>query len=183
MPDPGRAPYQWREDKKLNASQEATWRRVSVEAQGRLLLAVCALVGRREGASGPDIARRITDPETALQVMDSAGYSARQLAGTWKADQPAPAPAQRSSSWSSSPDHDERVTRALLHGAPDHELAAIRAEVAAEYAHRAMAKQRRDDEFYGRDRPAAIGVSQGPDGAPVQRSTVFRDTPELGSEA
>lgn len=177
----GRAPYQWHEDKKLSASQLSAWRTASVEAQGRLLLALCALVGRREGASGPDIARRITDPQTALQVMDSAGYGARELAQTWAADQPSPGPAQQKSSpWAGSPDHDERVVRALLHGAPDHELQAIRAEVTEEYRGRARQKAARDREYYGRDVPAAVGVSTGPGGEPLQRSVTHSGVPELG---
>jgi hypothetical protein len=183
VPDPGRAAYQWREDKKLSASEQAAWRTASVEAQGRLLLAVCAQLGRQSGVSGPDVARSITDTGTALQVMDSAGSGARQLAARWREDVPAAGPAQRrSSSWAGSPDHDPRVTRALLTGASDADLARIRAEVQAEYAGLARQKAARADAYYGRDNPAALGVSTGPGGVPVQQSVTHYDVQELGEQ-
>lgn len=177
----GKPRYAWREDKKLSASQEATWRRVSVEAQGRLLLALCAHLGRQSGQSGPDVARNLTDRETALQVMDSAGFGARQLAETWKAAEPVQFSRGSSSNPWTGPDHDPRVDWALTHGASDAELARIRAEVTEEHAQRAMEAEARRREYYGLDTPrAALGVSEGPAG-PVQHSVVHADVPELGS--
>jgi hypothetical protein len=179
--EPDRPKAAWREDKKLSAAQQASRRSAQLEAHGRAIVALAALVGRQGGQSGAEVLRRITDSETALTVLDSVGYGARQLAETWQADQPSsPGPAQRrSSAWAGSPDHDERVTYALVHGASDAELAKIRAEVAAEYAGKAAEKAARDRDYYGL-RPAAIGVSQGLDGAPLQRSAVRHDVPELG---
>jgi hypothetical protein len=74
------------------------------------------------------------------------------------------------------------VARALTHGASDAELARIRAEVAEEYAGHAMARQRRSDAYYGRDNPAALGVSTGPGGVPVQQSVTHHDVQELGEQ-
>jgi hypothetical protein len=102
-------------------------------------------------------------------------------------------PAQSTSSpWSGSPDHDERVTRALVRDASDSELSTIRQQVAAEYRDRAAGRQAqrqsgvmwrtRTGELVTDGSPAVIGASYGPSGAPVQRSQVNPNVPELGSE-
>lgn len=179
------APYQWSDEKKLNASQQAARRSAQLEAQGRAIIALAALVARQSGSTGPDVLRRITDPETALTVLDSAGYGARQLAAGWQADAPAPRPrqesAQQNSAYASDPDHDPRVTALLQRGASWAELNAVRAEVRDEYAGRRLAQQRRDDTYHGRDQTGAgTGITAGPDGF-NQRSVVHNDVPELGS--
>lgn len=109
------------------------------------------------------------------------------------------APAQsKSDFWASSPDHDPRVTAAILaHPAgclcppcarPDAapagpQISAVRAQVTEEFRERALERQRREAEYYGRDRPPApMGASADELGRPVQRSVVRNDVPELGSE-
>lgn len=183
MPDSDRPKAAWREDRKLNASEQASRRTAQLNAHGRAILALAALAGQQSGSSGPDVLRRITDPETALIVLDSVGFGARELAESWQADQPSRGPAQRQSSpWTGSPDHDSRVIAALTHGASDAELARIRREVIAEHAERAMERQRQQDIYYGRSRPAAVGVSVDERGVPQQTSTVNTSVLPLGSE-
>lgn len=178
----GKPKAAWREDRKLNASEQASRRTAQLNAHGRAILALAALVGQQSGSSGPDVLRRITDPETALTVLDSVGSGARELAETWQADAPLnPGPAQRTSSaWAGSPEHDPRVTELLLRGAPDAEVRAALRQVREEAAGKAIQKAARDREYYGRDMPAAVGVSTGPGGVPLQASTVHNDVRELG---
>lgn len=181
--EPGGPKAAWGEPAKLNASQQASRRTAQLNAHGRAILALAALVGQQGGSTGPDVLRRLIGPQDTLTVLDSVGSGARELAEAWQADQPSRGPAQRtSSSWASSPDHDPRVDWALTHGASDAELARIRAEVHEEHRIKAMERQARDREYYGLDRPAALGVSQGPGGAPLQASVRHDSVPELGSE-
>jgi len=182
--EPGKPKAAWSGAKKLNASEQASRRTAQLNAHGRAIIALAALAGQQSGSSGPDVLRRLIGQQDALTVLDSVGYGARELAEAWAADAPAHGgPAQqKSSSWAGSPEHDPRVTELLLRGAPDAEVHAALRRVREEAAGKALEARRRSDDYYGRSQPAAIGVSQGPGGAPVQTSVRHDSVPELGSE-
>jgi hypothetical protein len=150
------------------------------QAVARALLRLLA----RGSLSGPDALRSLVGHDDALRILRAAGMNAGAVAEGWQADQAAPrqATTQLNGGYAGDPDHDERVTEVLRHGT-DAELALVRREVADEYARQALAAGARRREYYGHDRPMAIGVSQGPDGAPLQASTVHTSIPELGTEA
>jgi hypothetical protein len=84
------------------------------------------------------------------------------------------------------------VVQAIVKGATDAELNTVRQQVAAEYRAQAAERQARRQSavmWHTRDgipvvdgAPAVLGASYGPSGAPVQRSVVNPDVPELGSE-
>ncbi len=149
------------------------------------------------GAGGPDaviaLARQHGDLPRARRLLAAAGLDADGIIGRWRAE--APQVRQFSSGgdpWGASPDHDERVTTALLRGAGDGELARIRAEVAAEYWQAAAEKTvRRESSVMWRTRDgetvmdgtaAPMGVSLSPAGAPVQTSRVDESVPPLGAD-
>lgn len=131
------------------ARREAEYRRQSEAAEdaravGRMLGYVAAFV---TGLPVPDalaaVARSAgaTGQSDALRVLAMAGYSATAQARAWQEQ----APAQRQAPahggpWGNSPDHDPRVVEAIRRGAPDAEVASLRASVAAEY--RAAADRR-----------------------------------------
>jgi hypothetical protein len=138
------------------------------------------------------VARRHGDPGRAVRLLTAAGLDTAGITDRYRED----APQQSSSSggagpWAGSPDHDPRVTRALLRGASDAELSKIREQVTAEYrqtaAQRAARRQsavmwRTPSGEAVRDGSGAPpGVSLSPDGAPVQRSVTYAD--EAGSES
>ena len=148
-------------------------------------------------SGGPDaviaLARRHGDPARAVRLLTAAGLDAAGITERWRAD----APQQHSSSggagpWAGSPDHDERVTRALVQGASDGELSKIREQVTAEYRQAAVqrAARRQSSAMWAtrdgsvlRDGSGVVmGASLGPDGAPAQRSVVHAEVPELGSD-
>ena len=169
LPEETKPKYAWRDERKLSASEQASRRSAQLEAQGRAILALAALVARESGSTGPEVLRQVLGRDDALTVLDSAGPGARELAASWQADAPGRPAQSKSSFWDRFPDHDPRF---LSGEAP-------LASVVAEYGEKAEAKQRREDAYYGRDRmPAAMGVSTGPDGAPLQRSTIHRDAAE-----
>jgi hypothetical protein len=173
----------WSEAKRLNASEQASRRTAQLNAHGRAILALAALVGQQGGSTGPDVLRRLIGQQDTLTVLDSVGYGAAELAQSWQAGQPSRGPAQRHSSpWTGSPDHHPAVIQALTHGASDAELTRIRRSVAAETAEQAAVKQRQEDVYYGRNVSAAVGVPVDERGVPQQTSTIRRDVPELGSE-
>ena len=122
--------------------------------------------------------RRITDAETALTVVDSAGSGARQLAGTWQGDAPAQQAGTHQSGtpalWASSPDHDPRVLQALQRGS-DADVARVLAEVTAEYDARRLERQHRDDEYYGRTGDRAVIRQERPMPAPPPMAFAPRD--------
>ena len=151
-----------------------------VRAQSRALLALLAQPG---GLPGPDVLRRVlSDPEDAMAICASAGLNPAAVQARWADTAPA-APAQsRSDFWGQFPDHNEdflRGTRSL-------------ADVTAEHEQRQVARAaRRESPVLWRTRdggavtdgePAVMGASFGPGGAPVQRSAVHADVPELRSE-
>ena len=164
-PDPDRPKAAWSGTAKLSASQKAERRSAQLEANSRAIIALAALVGRQTGQSGPDVLKRITDAETALTVLDSAGPGARQLAVTWQADAPRVTAGTHQSGtpglWASSPDHDPRVIQALQRGS-DADVARAMAEVTAEYEGRRLERQARDDEYYGRTGDRAVVRQQRP---------------------
>jgi hypothetical protein len=162
------------ERERAEAEQEAT-----VRAVARALVRLAAA----GPLAGPDALRNLVGHDDALRVLRMAGVNPAQAAQGWEEAAPVQrqASAQLNSGYAGDPDHDERVTRALLHGVSDAELAKIRAEVRAEYAGRALERRRREDVYYGRDvMPAPAGVSVSERGIPRQRSVVHADVPPLG---
>jgi hypothetical protein len=150
----------------------------------RAVVAMAAAEARRTGASVPDLLRARLGAGDADAILADAGVTAPPEVPR--------GPAQaRSSPWAGSPDHDERVVQALVHGASDGELARIRAEVAAEYAGKSLERQARQQstvmwrtgrgELVMDGAPAVIGASYA-GGVPAQRSQIRTDVPELGSE-
>ena len=148
-------------------------------------------------SGGPDavlsLARRHGDPGRAVRLLTAAGLDAAGIAERYRED----SPRQVSSSggagpWAGSPDHDPRITRALLRGASDSELSQLRAEVTAEYrqdaAQRAARRQSsamwacRDGSVLRDGSGAPPGVSLGSAGQPVQTSRVNESVPPLGSD-
>ena len=132
--------------------------------------------------SGPDVLRNLVGPADSLRILRMAGMDPALAAGGWEGSAPVRRQASTSlGDWG--PDHDPRVTELLRRpGVSDAELARVRAEVAQEYRIRAMEKAARDRDYYGLDVPAAMGVSTGPGGVPLQRSLTHTDVPSLGSE-
>jgi hypothetical protein len=168
--------------------QEAEARRQREAEQEATVRAVARALVRMAAAgplAGPDALRNLVGRDDALRVLRMAGANPALAAQGWQEAAPVQrqASAQFNSGWSGDPDHDERVTRALLHGVSDAELAKVRAEVRAEYAGRALERRRREDAYYGRDvMPAAAGVSVSERGIPRQQSVTHNDVPPLGSE-
>jgi hypothetical protein len=131
----------------------------------RALVAAAAAEARRTGQAVPDLLRARLGAD-ADEILRAAAVPAPA----------APRPAQQSSSpWAGSPDHDERVTRALLHGAPDAELAQIRQQVAAEYEGRRLERQARDDEYYNRTGAQAVNRDRLPMPTPPPMAFAARD--------
>ena len=166
------------------AEQAAT-----VRAVARLGAWMASQLARQGGGSAPDILRQALGPSDALRVLKLAGMDESQVRGRWQAAEPvrqASVNGSRSNGgYSGDPDHDPRVTSVLQRpGATMAEINAVRRQVAEEYAGRALEKAAREREYYGRDRaPAAMGVTTGPGGVPVQVSVTRHDVPPLGTEA
>ena len=160
--------------RQAEAEQQATVRAVA----GALVRLVSG-----HGLPGPDALRNLIGADDALRVLRMAGVDPMLAAGGWEAAAPVrrQASAQFSNGYAGDPDHDPRVLAVLQRGS-DAELAAIRAQVHEEYKIRAMEKAARDRDYYGLDVPAAIGVSQGSGGVPLQTSVTHTDVPALGSE-
>jgi hypothetical protein len=172
-------------DQRRRAEAEAL---ATYQAVARALVKLMA----RGALSGPDALRNLVGPGDALRILRAAGMDAEPVAAGWQADQLPSGPAEhKSSPWASSPDHDPRVAHALVQGASDGELARIRVAVAQEYAQAAAGKAARQQSrvmWHSRHGAvvdggtAPLGVSLGPDGAPVQVSRVNESVPPLGSE-
>ena len=114
---------------------------------------IAAAAARLTGLPAPDALRVLCGSEDALAVLAGAGMNAGEVAGRW---QDADVPRQASTSlgdWG--PDHDPRVTALLTRpGVTDAELARVRAEVAQEYAVRALEAGARRRAYYGPGRHA-----------------------------
>jgi hypothetical protein len=127
--------------------------------------------------------------EDALRCLRAAGYPPEPQAQRWAEE----APLRRQSStvadpYSNDPAYDDRVTAALREGRSTAEIADLIAQVAAE---RDRAQRDQLEQRAAAGQPPGhmwdlVGGGVLRDGtrpaAPVQRSAVRRDVPELGSE-
>lgn len=125
-------------------AQRAAEAAEDVRAVGRMLGYVAAFV---TGLPVPDalaaVARSagVVGRSDALRVLRMAGHNAESHAQAWRDAAPAQRQASNAGPWAGEPSHDPRVTAAVMRGASAAEVAAIRAEVAAEYASAAAARQ------------------------------------------
>lgn len=144
-------------------------------------------------AGGPDaviaLARQHGDPQRAVRLLQAGGFDVAGITSRWRAE--APHATQRSSKgnpWAGVPEHSDEAMAALASGGG----AAYRAKVAELTAARDAGKQARQQpavmwrtrsgELVVDGDAPVMGVSFGPDGAPVQGSRVSTGVPELGSE-
>jgi hypothetical protein len=172
--EPDRPKAAWSGDKKLGAAQQAARRTAQLEAHGRAIIALAALVGRQSGASGPEVLRRLIGPEETLTVLDSVGYGARELAERWQADAPRQ---QAADEFRRHPEAEE----ALRTGGPWAQRAKVRELAEAEQAARAPEKPADyDPRVMWRTRSGVVADGRAPV-APVQQSVVHADVPELGA--
>ena len=172
--------------------QAAAAAREDIEALARV---VCRMAARGLMMPAPDALAVLGAQggpggrEDALRCLRAAGYPPEPQAQRWAEE----APLRRQSStvadpYSNDPAYDDRVTAALREGRSTAEIADLIAQVAAE---------RDRAQRYQLEQRAAAGQPPGHmwdlvgggvlrDGtrpaAPVQRSAVRRDVPELGSE-
>jgi len=163
--------------RQAQAEQEATH-----QAVARALVTLMA----RGSLSGPDVLRNLVGPGDALRILRAAGMNAEPVAASWEAATPvqqAQSTGRTAALWSSSPDHDPRMVAVLTRpGVTDAEIAAVRAQVAAEYRQAAAEKaaRRQSSGVMWRTRDGEA-VTDGT--APlVQSSRVNQAVPPLGSE-
>jgi hypothetical protein len=174
-----------RATRELEREATATYR-----ATAKAVVALCARLAGGE-LSGPDILRRLVGEDAEL-VLRAAGIDPAPVVARWHDSAPVRQSTHQSRTagmWAASPDHGPRVVQAIVRGAPDTELNAIRAGVMAEHQERAAGRRQpalmwrtRSGELVTDGAPAVLGASMGPAGAPVQRSIVHTDVPEPGSE-
>ena len=181
--------YHLRKQAEVQAAAQA---REDIEALARV---VCRMAARGLMIPAPDALAVLGAQggpggrEDALRCLRAAGYPPEPQAQRWAEE----APLRRQSStvadpYSNDPAYDDRVTAALREGRSTAEIADLIAQVAAE---------RDRAQRYQLEQRAAAGQPPGHmwdlvgggvlrDGtrpaAPVQRSAVRRDVPELGSE-
>ena len=181
--------YHLRKQAEVQAAAQA---REDIEALARV---VCRMAARGLMMPAPDALAVLGAQggpggrEDALRCLRAAGYPPEPQAQRWAEE----APLRRQSStvadpYSNDPAYDDRVTAALREGRSTAEIADLIAQVAAE---------RDRAQRYQLEQRAAAGQPPGHmwdlvgggvlrDGtrpaAPVQRSAVRRDVPELGSE-
>jgi hypothetical protein len=179
--------HQAAEARRLAEAEQAA----TVRAMARAVVQLLA----RGAQSGPDALRSLIGEADAIRVLRLAGLNAGVVAANWQASVPVTASAHQSRTaamWAASPDHDPRVTQVLTRpGSTMAEVAAVRAQVAGEYAGRQLERQAREQSsVLWRTRSGVVadgqapvtGASYGPSGAPAQRSQVHGDVAELGSE-
>jgi hypothetical protein len=130
---------------------------------------------------------------SVAEVLDAAGVHAAGPADSWGAEAGRQASSQSAvkAMFAASPEHDPRVTQAILAGASDAEVSRLLAEVVQEYGERQAERKARQVPgvlWNTRSGPlmesgwAPVGVSLGPDGAPRQRSVTHADVAPLGAE-
>jgi hypothetical protein len=181
--------YHLRKQAEVQAAAQA---REDIEALARV---VCRMAARGLMMPAPDALAVLGAQggpggrEDALRCLRAAGYPPEPQAQRWAEE----APLRRQSStvadpYSNDPAYDDRVTAALREGRSTAEIADLIAQVAAE---RDRAQRDQLEQRAAAGQPPGhmwdlVGGGVLRDGtrpaAPVQRSAVRRDVPELGSE-
>jgi hypothetical protein len=181
--------YHLRKQAEVQAAAQA---REDIEALARV---VCRMAARGLMMPAPDALAVLGAQggpggrEDALRCLRAAGYPPEPQAQRWAEEAPL---RQQSSTvadpYSNDPAYDDRVTAALREGRSTAEIADLIAQVAAE---RDRAQRDQLEQRAAAGQPPGhmwdlVGGGVLRDGtrpaAPVQRSAVRRDVPELGSE-